>query len=50
MCSVTIRLRKETVERLRAESKKRNPKSKRAAIGFLIDELVDRYLADKGKK
>jgi hypothetical protein len=45
MKSINLSLRKITVDRLKAESKKRNPDNKRAPIGYIIDELVERYLS-----
>lgn len=46
MRSVNLSLRKSTVDRLKAESKKRNPDNKRYPIGYIIDELVERYLSE----
>jgi hypothetical protein len=50
MRSTNLYLRKETVAKLKAESKRRDPDSKRQRIGYIIDELVEQHLPDPPRK
>ncbi len=44
MTKLTLRLKTSTVERLKAESRRREPDNSRSPIGPVIDSLVEEYL------
>ncbi len=47
--TITLKLMTETVERLKEESRRRDPNNSREPIGPVIDALVEEYL-DPTKK
>jgi hypothetical protein len=44
MTKLTLSLKTSTVERLKAESRRRDPDNSRSPIGPVIDSLVEEYL------
>ena len=45
MTKLTLRLKTSTVERLKAESRRRDPDNSREPIGPVIDSLVEEHLS-----
>ena len=50
MTKLTLRLKASTVERLKAESRRRDPDNSRSPIGPVIDSLVEEHITRPTEK